>query len=189
MIDTEPFYGWLHWYDPEKDELSPFYGVEHNLFQFDRKIYNLPTHPLWEDIDSDSLLVKILFADYTQGFAILELIGEWNDLHFNDFRLLREHCLDLLGAEGISRFILVCENVFNVYVSSDDYYADFHETWEEGWIFLLRARPMVLQEFIQYGISAWLGWSAEIDELNWRKYSPEQLYELIQKIMQKYYLG
>jgi len=178
MFDVEPFYGWLHLYDPEKDVLSPFYGIEHNVFEYDKRIYDMPAHPLWDEIDSENLLVKILYADYIQGFAILEFMGEWNDLQFNDFNLLCRNCLDYLKDSGINRFILICENVFSAFLEKDDYYAAFQEELEDGWIFLLRARPQVIQEFEQYGISAYVTWSPSLDDLNWRKLKPDALYAL-----------
>ena len=36
--------------------------------------------------------MKILFADYEQNFAIIELIGEWNDAIENDIMTLEEGC-------------------------------------------------------------------------------------------------
>jgi len=185
MFDIEPHYGWLHMYDPEKDKHSPFYGVEHNIFEFDRSVYNMPAHPLWEDIDSENLLLKILFADYAEGYAIIELMGEWNDLQFNDFKLMCRNCLELLFDYGINKFILICENVFHVYLESDEYYAAFQEDIGDGWIFLLRGRAEVLAEFEHYGISAYVAWSLQLDALNWRKMKPEDLYAAVQAYYQR----
>ena len=84
LRDIEPFFGWLPWYNHEVDERSPFHDVEHNLFYYDRSINRIPAHPLWDDMGSESLLLKILFADYQEGYAIIELFGEWNDLYEND---------------------------------------------------------------------------------------------------------
>lgn len=181
MFEVEPFYGWLHLYDPEADEYSPYYGVEHNLFEFDRSIYDMPAHPLWEDFDSENLLMKILYADYTKGYCIIELIGEWNDLQFNDFRLMRDNCLQLLKDAGINRFILICENVFSAFLEMQDYYEEFTEDlYPDGYLHLLKARPLVLEEFTRYGISAFVNWSQEIDSMNWRKMHPDQILTLIE---------
>lgn len=180
--DIEPYYGWLGYYSHETDEHSPFHHVEHNLFTYDRFVYSFAAHPLWDSIESESLLVKILFAHYEDGYAVIELLGEWNDLHENDFRLLCEKCLTFLIDHGIHRFILVCENVFNVYPGADDYYeALTEELGPQGWICLLRARPHVLEEFQRYGLSPYLYWNPSFDELRWRKLKPWQLYGLIQE--------
>ena len=176
MHDVEPHYGWLHLYSNAMDPRSPFHEVVHNLFEFDRSVYNYAAHPLWEDIGSESLLVKVLFAEYTQGFAILEFLGEWNDLFENDFKLLAENCLTYFIDAGICKFIFICENIFNVYIDADDYYEALQEEMDEGWICLLRARDHVKQEFRQYGIDSWLYWSEELDSIQWRKLKPQQLF-------------
>lgn len=174
----EPFYGWLELYSHDKDSNSPFHEVEHNLFEFDRMIYNMPVHPLWDDFGSESLLVKILYADYAQGFAILELFGEWNDLFDNDFKLLAENCLTYLIDNGIQRFILICENVFHGYFDTDDYYQAVQEELEEGWICLVNLRESVQAEMQQYGLHQYLFWSPQLDGLPWRTFQPVQLFRL-----------
>ncbi len=184
--DIEPYYGWLGYYSTETDPRSPFAAVEHNLFEYDRYVYTYAAHPLWDSIESESLLVKILYADYGRGYAILELLGEWNDLHENDFRLLCENCLTYLIDGGVRQFILVCENVFNAYPNTDDYYeALLDELGDTGWVCLLRARPHVLEEFVRYGLSPYLYWNPEFDGLRWRKLKPWQLYDVVAEGMQR----
>lgn len=174
----EPFDGWLLLYSHDRDPYSPFHEVEHSLFEYNRHIYTFEAHPLWDTIESESLLVKILYAQYDDGYAILELLGEWNDLHDNDFRLLWENCLHPLVVSGISRFILICENVFHIYPDADDYYQQATEALEddEGWICLLRARPHVLQEMEAYGIGQYLFYSPHLEALRWRKLKPWEVY-------------
>ena len=130
--ETEPFYGWLGLYNPAEDENGPFYGVEANLSDYERFIYTFPAHPDWNDIGSDSLLVKVLFVEYEQGFAIIELFGEWNDLHLNDFKLLAENLFTYLLDCYVNKIILICENVFHIYLDTDDYYQELQEELEEG---------------------------------------------------------
>ncbi|RMG21532.1 MAG: hypothetical protein D6730_18115 [Bacteroidetes bacterium] len=181
----EPFYGWLKLYSHQQDERSPFHEVEHNLFYYDRSVNRIPAHPLWDDIGSESLLVKILFADYFQGYAIIELFGEWNDLFDNDFKLLAENCLTYLIDHGIQKFILVCENVFHIYPDTEDYYQALQEELDEGWICVLRARPQVWQEMQAYHIAQYFYQSPLLDELPWRKLKPSQLYYLVESRMRQ----
>lgn len=185
LQNIEPFYGWLAYYSHETDENSPFYGVEHNLFEYDRYVYTFAAHPLWDTIESESLLVKILYANYDDHYAIIELMGEWNDLFQNDFKLLCENCLTFLSDAGIKQFIFVAENVFNIYLESDDYYEAFQEEIEEGWMCLLRARPHIQAELRQYGIDPYFYWNPDFDDLAWRKLKPWQLYQLIAASMPK----
>lgn len=181
----EPFPGWHGYYDPTTDPQSPHYGVEHSLFAYDRHIYTFDANPLWDTIGSENLLVKILFADYEYGYAIIELLGEWNDLHENDFRLLKRHLLEPLLAHGIQKFILICENVFNGYFDADDYYEELHEELEDGWAVLLRARPGVRSEMERYGLGGYFFWSDALDAINWRKLKPWLLYEAAEASMTK----
>lgn len=177
----EPFYGWLPLYSHERDSNSPFHAVDHNLFQFDRSINRIPAHPLWDDFGSESLLVKILFANYQEGYAILELFGEWNDLYDNDFKLLSENCLALLVEHGITRFILICENVFHGYFESDDYYEAMQEQLEDGWLVAMRLRPGMQEEMMEYGINSYFFWSPLLDQLLWRKMKPAKLFREVSK--------
>lgn len=76
MQNLEPYYNWLEYYASEEDELSPFYGKEYSEFEFSNTIYNYYIHPQWDDFESSTLYLKILYADYEDGFVIIELIGE-----------------------------------------------------------------------------------------------------------------
>lgn len=179
LRDIEPFYGWLHLYSHEMDENSPFYEVEHNLFEYDRQMNRIPVHPLWDSIESESLLVKVLYADYDRKYAIIELFGEWNDLYENDYKLLAENCLTYFIDAGINRFILICENVFHGYYETDDYYEAVQEELGYGWICLLRMRPSVREELEAYQLTSYFFQSEICDELPWRKLRPAQLFDAV----------
>jgi len=183
---VEPFYGWEKYYISHLDERSPYYGVEYNQLYYDRQVYQYLAHPQWDEVGSESLLVKILFADYDQGLAIIELFGVWNDLLLNDFRLLLEACLEPLYHEGVSRFVLVMENVLNVYPGSDEYYEAFEEDLEEGWVCMLRAREHVKKEFEKNDLDQYFFWSDQLDAIPWRKQKPHRLVELIETRMSLY---
>lgn len=185
LHDIEPFYGWLAYYHHEEDKRSPFHDVQHNQFYYDRSINRIPAHPLWDQVGSESLLVKILYADYHEGYAVIELFGEWNDLFENDYKLLAENCLTYLIDEGINRFILVCENVFNIYLESDDYYEALQEELGDGWICLLRPRERVYEEMEEYQIAPYFFHSPVLDDLNWRTIKPPKLYEAVKTRMPK----
>ncbi len=188
LRDIEPWYGWLHLYNHEIDPNSPFHDVQHSLFEYNRRIYTFEAHPQWDEIDSENLLLKILFANYDEGYAIIELLGEWNDLHYNDFRLMRQHCLDQLVRCGIDKYIFICENVFNAWLEQDDYYEEFVEEIEHGWMCMIRARENVLEDFRAYGIDSYFFWSPEFDAIRWRKLKPDQLFEFVNQHMGRFLL-
>jgi len=188
---VEPYHGWLMYYENASDERSPFHDVEHSLFHYDRQIYTFAAHPLWDTIQSESLLTKILYADYERGTAVVELLGEWNDLFENDFRMLRQQLSDPLYQEGIQKFIFICENVFNAYVEGNDYYQELAEFLEEeeGYLVLLRCRDNVKEDLKAYGIDEFFFWSPQLDSLNWRKLKPWFLLDAVDEQMTKVLTG
>src|ERR1700712_4690686 len=107
MHTIEPFYNWRAIYLSEKDQRSPFYGREYSEFEFSQTVYNYYIHPQWDDFGSRTLYMKILFVDYELNYAIIELLGEWNDAIENDIMTLRRNITDHLYKQGIFKFILI----------------------------------------------------------------------------------
>ena len=96
MHEIEPYYHWRHLYMAEEDPLSPFYGQTYSEFEFSQTVYNYYIHPQWDEIGSKTLYLKIIYADYEMGFAIIEMIGEWNDAIENDIMTLKREILEKL---------------------------------------------------------------------------------------------
>lgn len=165
------------------DPNNPFHEVEHSEFYYNRSVYNYLAHPQWDEIGSESLLVKILYADYDKHFAIIELLGVWNDLFENDFKLLAENCLTYLIDAGINQFILIAENVMSIYLEADDYYEAVQEELGEGWMCLLRPKDHVRKDLDQSGISRYFFWSDALDDLHWRTLKPWELFAHTRKAM------
>jgi hypothetical protein len=84
MQGIEPYHRWENFYNCYKDSNSPFYGHSHDPFLCRNTIYNHYIHPAWDEIGSNTLYMKLLYADYDKGAAIIELMGEWNDCLYND---------------------------------------------------------------------------------------------------------
>lgn len=72
MHAIEPFFNWRHLYAAEEDERSPFHGTEHSEFEFNLAVYDHVIHPQWDAFGSSTLYLKVLYADYDEGYAILE---------------------------------------------------------------------------------------------------------------------
>ncbi len=169
MHDIEPYFQWRDLYVASEDQRSPFYGRHYDEFYFTHTIYNYYIHPQWDEFGSSTLYLKILFADYEHRYAILELIGEWNDCIYGDIMTLRREITDLQQKEGITKFILVAENVLNYHAAEDNcYYEEWHEeiSDEEGWIAIVNPLDHVADEMLKYGLqdyvhiltgSAWRG--------------------------------
>ncbi|SJZ53867.1 hypothetical protein SAMN04488128_101635 [Chitinophaga eiseniae] len=184
MHTIEPYYNWRHLYAAEEDELSPFYGREYSEFEFSNTVYNYYVHPQWDDFGSRNLYLKILFADYQYNFAIIELLGEWNDAIDNDIMTLKREIIDVLIAEGIYKFILIVENVMNFHSSDDCYYEEWWDDIKDegGWIVALNMPEQTRQEFEKARLQHYVHL---LDDDKWRTYQPLHLYNMIDNIMLK----
>jgi len=185
MQDIEPYYSWRHLYIASEDAQSPFYERGYNEFEYDKQIYNFYIHPQWDDIGSETLFIKILFVNYDTGFAIIELLGEWNDCINNDIMLLKRDIIDLLIAEGINKYILIGENVLNFHASDDSYYEEWNEDIEDGWVAFLNFRKHVLTEFQRSNIDYYILLGGNINEVSWRTYEPNELFQKIDNLVMK----
>ena len=141
MHDIEPYFQWRDAYIASEDERSPLYGRDYDEF------------------GSTTLYLKILYADYDKRYAIIELIGEWNDCIYNDIMTLRREITDLLQEEGISKFILIVESVLNYHAADDNSY---YEEWldevsgEDGWIAIVNPLEHVDEEMHRYGLQEYV---------------------------------
>ncbi len=185
MHNIEPFFTWRHLYTSEEDELSPFYGNVYSEFEFSNAVYNYFIHPQWDCFGSATLYLKIIFADYERHFAIIELIGEWNDCLYNDIKYLKENVIDILLNNGIQNFILIGENVLNFHFSDDSYYQEWFDDIENGWIACINFRKHVIEEFERANIDYYLAFSEKLNAMFWRKLSPVQFFELVSDMMTK----
>ncbi len=185
MQDIEPYYQWLHLYNSEEDTSSPFYGRQHSLFEYTHTVYNFVIHPQWDSFGSPTLYIKILFVDYEKQYAIIEMLGEWNDAIHNDIMQLKREVIELLAEEGINKYILIGENIMNYHSSDDSYYEEWFADVEDGWIALVNFRAHVLQEFESQNIDYFLNFGGELDELIWRKHTPIQLFKKVEEIFNK----
>jgi len=180
MHAIEPFYNWRNIYVASEDYRSPFFEREYSEFEFTNKVYNFLLHPQWDDFGSETLFVKIIFADYDNNFAIIELIGEWNDCIENDIMNLKIEVLEILIGEGIDKFILIGENVLNFHSSDDLYYEEWLDELEDGWIVFLNFHQHVLDEFGDANIDNYVLCGEDFEMDNWRTYKPSQLFKKIE---------
>jgi hypothetical protein len=181
MHDIEPFYLWRDDYTAADDDRSPFYGRQYSEFHFTNKIYNYFIHPQWDSFGSHTLYLKIIFADYEEGYAIIELIGEWNDCLYDDIMFLKRDMIDQMIESGIYKFILICENVLNFHAGDDDYYEEWYEDVrdEEGWIVFVNALQHVEEEMRDGRLQFYCNFGPPFNQVNWRPYKPKYLFEII----------
>lgn len=180
MHSLEPFYNWRDYYTSEEDALSPFYQMQYSEFTYSNAIYDHFIHPQWDYFGSNTMYVKIIFVDYVKGFAIIELIGEWNDCINNDIMLLKDHVINPLLKHHIDKFILIGENVLNFHFAEEDYYDQWFDDVEDGWITIINFQEHVINEMQANGLDHYLFFNADLlSDFNWRKYTPSVLFEMI----------
>lgn len=185
MHQIEPYYNWLKYYNPAKDQQSPFYGKQYNFDQYSDTIYGYYIDPAWDFMGSETLYMKILFTDYEKGFTVLEFLGEWNDAINNDIMHLKRNVLDLMVGEGITKFILIGENVLNFHGSDDSYYEEWFDDVEDGWIAAVSFPEFVRDEMMKYKIDMYVNMGGTLEIAQWRTLRPEVFYELVSSLIQR----
>jgi hypothetical protein len=187
MHDLEPYYNWRGIYISSEDPRSPFFEQEYSEFEYSNKIYDHYIHPQWDSMGSQTLFIKIIYADYASGYAVIEMIGEWNDLLYNDIMYLKRDIAEMLIFEGITKFILIGENVLNFHSSDDSYYEEWFDevSSEDGWIALLNFRDHVLEDMERANLDSYFVMGGKLNELRWRAMHPDQLMEQVESFVQR----
>lgn len=182
MQNLEPNYNWQDLYTASEDERSPFYGTIYSEFEYINTVYNYFIHPQWDHFGSNTLYLKILFADYEKAFTIIEFIGEWNDALYNDIMFLKREVIEPMLSNGINKFILIGENVLNFHGSDDCYYEEWFQDVEDGWIAAINFRPHIMSEMERFNIDSYFLTGGELDYLAWRTSNPIDLLNQIENI-------
>jgi len=187
MHDIEPYYHWRDHYVAAEDKQSPFYGRQYSEFEFSQQIYNYYIHPQWDEFGSHTLYMKLLYADYEEGYAVMEFIGEWNDCLQNDIMHLKRNVVDPLIRKGVDKFVLICENVLNFHGSDDCYYEEWYEEVSDrgGWISFLNTQRHVECEMRDTQLQHFVNVGGDFNEFNWRASKPKAIVESIDGIFSK----
>jgi hypothetical protein len=185
MQDIEPFYNWEKYYSSSEDTRSPFYGAQYNTTTYTNDIYGYYIHPLWDAIGSETLYIKILYINYEQHFAIIEMFGEWNDTLHNDIMHFKRNVIDYLLKEDINRYILLGENILNFHGSDDCYYEEWFEEVEDGWIAGVNFRDFVIDEWKKYHLDYYINFGGSLEVPHWRTMTPVLFFEQINRMIQK----
>ncbi|MBT3648828.1 MAG: hypothetical protein HN542_11365 [Flavobacteriales bacterium] len=185
MHSIEPYFNWRNLYTAEEDFRSPFHGRAYSEVYFTDAIYDHLIHPQWDNIGSSTLFVKILFAEYEDGYAIIELLGEWNDTLYNDVMTLKREVIDILIDEGINKFVLIGDNVLSFHSSDDSYYEEWFDDIEDGWVVMLNFRQHILDDFKQVAIDNYFISGGPLNDFAWGSFRPMQLFQKIAQIVER----
>ena len=112
-------------------------------------------------------------------------MGEWNDAIYNDIMYLYRNIIEVLIEQDIRYFIMIGENVLEFHSDITDYYEEWFDNLGEGWIIGLNFREHVIQEFIDANIDYYIAFGGTFNEIPWRKYLPDQLFEITDKMITK----
>ncbi|HRI29323.1 MAG TPA: hypothetical protein PK239_06835 [Chitinophagales bacterium] len=187
MHAIEPYYRWRDYYVASEDKKSPFYKRQYSEFEFSNTIYNFYIHPQWDDIGSETLYIKVIYADYAQNFAVIEMIGEWNDCISNDIMLLKRKVIDKMLRREIYKFIIIGENILNFHADEDCYYEEWYDEVcdQDGWIVAMNFREHVLAEMKSCNLQYYFNFGALFDLINWRTLQPLHLLASVEMTMNK----
>lgn len=181
MHDIEPHYKWRLHYQAEHDKFSPMYGQTYSEFEFTHKVYNYYIHPQWDTMGSLTLYLKLLFCDYQKQFAIIELIGEWNDCISNDIMYLKREIIDRMLVHGIKYYIIICDHVFNYHSDDDCYYEEWYGdvSGDDGWICLINIRDHVRDEMNKIKLYYYIHFGEQYNNIVWQTLKPGTLFQQI----------
>lgn len=188
MHTLTPYERWNAFYNSSYDELSPFAGKEYNYDVYSDNIYGYYIDPAWDYIGSETLYIKLLFVEYDLGFAVIELIGEWNDAINNDIMHLKRNILEHMMYCGINKFVLIGENVMNFHGSDDCYYEEWFEEVEDaqqGWIAAVNFQDFVIVEMSKYNVDSYVNMGGSLQIEKWRTLHPLKFYELVSSLIQR----
>ncbi len=185
MHEIEPYHRWQDNYNSTEDQLSPFFGRTYDEFYYSQKIYNYFIHPQWDNFGSATLYMKILYTDYENGYAVFEMLGEWNDCLHNDVMFLKRDVVDEIMQHGINKFVLLAENVLNFHASDDCYYEEWYEDVNDGagWVCLLNLLPHVEEEMKDAHLDHFIHFGGPLSNINWRGMSPNNFLKAVEGLM------
>lgn len=182
MHTIEPYYNWQKYYRAERDFRSPFFGKAYGQ-SYENHVYGYYIDPNWDEFESETLYCKLLWCDYADKVAIIELIGEWNDTLYNDIMHFKRNVIDIMTNNGIQKFILIAENLFQFHGGDTDYYEEWFEDVEDGYITIVNAREFITEEMKKYRLDYYLNFGGTLQINSWRTAIPQKLAAAVDALM------
>ena len=92
-------------------------------------------------------------------------------------------------AEGITKFILIGENIFNFHGSDDAYYEEWFDEVEEksppGWIAAVSFPEFIQDEMKRFGIDRYVNMGGTLQLDQWRTFTPIHFYRRVSALIQR----
>ena len=111
------------------------------------------------------------------------MMGEWNDAVSNDIMYLKRNIIDHLQMNGINKYMLIGENIFNFHGSDDCYYEEWFDEIDQGWIAAVNFRDFVTEEWKNYDIDSYINLGGRLDINNWRTMTPLIFFERVKGVI------
>jgi F0F1-type ATP synthase gamma subunit len=89
---------------------------------------------------------------------------------------LKREIIDSLNKLGITKYLLIGENVLNFHSSDDSYYEEWFDDIDDGWILAINFQEHVIKEFSNQNIDYYLLFYEEFNDFNWRILTPQKLF-------------
>ena len=99
--------------------------------------------------------------------------------------ILKRDFIEAMMYEGINKFILIGENVLNFHYSDDEYYAEWFDEIEDGWIIGLNFMGHVIREMQQAQLDYYINLGGRFQDINWRTFSPAGLFDHVEDLVTK----
>ncbi len=182
MHTIEPYHSWQKYYRADRDVRSPFFGREYGQ-TYVNDVYGYFIDPEWDEFGSETLYCKLLYVDYGLSCCIIELIGEWNDTLHNDIMHFKRNVIDKLIRNGVKKFVLIAENLFQFHGGDTDYYEEWFDEIEDGWIAGINLRKFIEEEMMKYHIDYYINIGGTMHLSKWRTLKPDKFFLLIDTLM------
>jgi len=102
---------------------------------------------------------------------------------YNDIMFLKRNVIEPLMESGIAQFILIGENVLNFHYSDTDYYEEWVEELDEGWIVGIGFLPHVVQDMRKGRIGRYITIDEQLNDLPWRTFLPDNLIQVVESML------
>ena len=98
---------------------------------------------------------------------------------------LKRTVIDPLVKKGITKYILIGENVLNFHASDDLYYEEWYDDIkdDDGWIVALNFRKHLVDEMRRAKIHYYVNLGDNYNDFLWRKFKPHDLLEAVENLM------
>jgi hypothetical protein len=98
---------------------------------------------------------------------------------------LKRNIADTLIQNGVNKFILLGENVLNFHASDNDYYQEWFEDVEDGWIAFVNFREHVITEIEIAAIDFYVVIGGRLNEVSWQNQTPPKVFEKVNSLIMK----